>query len=390
LKPRLAIVVSHPIQYYVPLYRQLAGRGDVDIRVFFTWHGGESQQFDPGFESRFAWDIPITDGYESEVAPNVSRNPGTHSFWGLQNPSLISRLYEWKADVVHVTGFRFASHLNAIRTLARNKVPTLFRGDSHLLNETQRGLRWHIKRYLMTKIYSWPSICLYVGTANKAYYKAFGIHDDRLRYCPHSINIKRFVEADAEFERLAAQWRADLGIDEGKQVLLFVGKFQDKKRPVELMKAFIEYNAQKMCLVMIGGGPLGDQVRALARMDPQLFRLVPFQNQSQMPVVYRLGDFFVLPSAYDETWGLAVNEALACGRPAIVSDKVGGAADLISTGFNGEIFTADNWQDFRQKLDRARNIDWRQQKESIRSDVQKRYSLNVTEETLMNATNELI
>src|ERR1700693_3057483 len=138
LKPRLAIVVSHPIQYYVPLYRQLAGRGDVDIRVFFTWHGGESQQFDPGFESRFAWDIPITDGYESEVVPNVSRNPGTHSFWGLQNPSLISRLYEWKADVIHVTGFRFASHLNAIRMLARNKVPTLFRGDSHLPNETQR------------------------------------------------------------------------------------------------------------------------------------------------------------------------------------------------------------------------------------------------------------
>jgi glycosyltransferase involved in cell wall biosynthesis len=71
-----------------------------------------------------------------------------------------------------------------------------------------------------------------------------------------------------------------------------------------------------------------------------------------MPVAYRLGDIFVLPSAHNETWGLAVNEALACGRPVLVSDKVGCAVDIVTSGQNGEVFHKDDWSDFRNTLER--------------------------------------
>jgi len=64
-----------------------------------------------------------------------------------------------------------------------------------------------------------------------------------------------------------------------------------------------------------------------------------------MPLVYRLGDALVLPSGYGETWGLAVNEAQACGRPALVSDCVGCARDIIREGENGMIFRTDDWED---------------------------------------------
>jgi len=46
----------------------------------------------------------------------------------------------------------------------------------------------------------------------------------------------------------------------------------------------------------------------------------------------------VLPSDAGETWGLVVNEAMACGRPAIVSDQVGCAPDLVLNGNTGFIF----------------------------------------------------
>jgi len=59
--------------------------------------------------------------------------------------------------------------------------------------------------------------------------------------------------------------------------------------------------------------------------------------------VYRLGDVFVLPSrGPGETWGLALNEAMACGRPVIASDRVGGARDLIVHGANGWTFESGN------------------------------------------------
>ena len=78
--------------------------------------------------------------------------------------------------------------------------------------------------------------------------------------------------------------------------------------------------------------------------------MLPFQNQSRMPLVYRLGNIFVLPSAHEETWGLAVNEAMACGRPVLVSDMVGCAPELVMPGQTGEIFRTDDWDDFREKL----------------------------------------
>jgi glycosyltransferase involved in cell wall biosynthesis len=60
-----------------------------------------------------------------------------------------------------------------------------------------------------------------------------------------------------------------------------------------------------------------------------------------MPIVYRLGNVFVLPSI-SETWGLAVNEAMACGLPVIVSDKVGCSVDLVEQDKNGYIFKSNN------------------------------------------------
>jgi len=94
---------------------------------------------------------------------------------------------------------------------------------------------------------------------------------------------------------------------------------------------------------------------------------LPFQNQSRMPLVYRLGDALVLPSGYGETWGLAVNEAQACGRPALVSDCVGCARDIIRGGENGMIFRTDDWEDCARAMRRMADGGWRSKREAIRA-----------------------
>ncbi len=327
-KKRLAIVVSHPIQYYVPLYQRLARREELEIRVFYTWHAGEKAVLDRGFDTPVAWDIPLTEGYEFELVPNLARDPGTHHFFGLRNPSLLAQLTAWRPDVVHVTGWAWLSHLQILRELTRQGVPVLFRGDSHLLGSPRRGPRWWAKRALLARIFSWPTRFLYVGQANRAYYEAFGVQQTRLQYCPHSVDVARFAEPSEELEREAAEWRRALGIAEDRRVLLYAGKFDRIKRPLELMSAVLEQPSKKLLLVLVGGGELQGEVSSLAAANPARFRALPFQNQSRMPVTYRLGDLFVLPSM-GESWGLAVNEALACGRPVLVSDRVGCAADVV-------------------------------------------------------------
>ncbi|HEY7299144.1 MAG TPA: glycosyltransferase [Xanthobacteraceae bacterium] len=313
----------------MPLYRRLARQDDLSIKVFFTWHAAQDSVLDHGFNIPVAWDIPLTEGYEFEAVSNVSSNPGTHHFFGLNNPLLMERIKSWQPDIVHITGWAWLSHLRAMRECYRSKIPTFFRGDSHLLDEPCHGYRWRLKHLVLKRVFSWPSGFLVVGRQNRTYYRAFGVRADRLFQCPHSIDVGRFAEPAEEFERQAARWRQQLGIGNERCVLLFAGKFEEKKRPLALMRAVLASGNRSLCVIMVGNGELEREVSEIASAYPELFRVLPFQNQSRMPVVYRLGDLFVLPSGYGETWGLAVNEAMACGRPVLVSDRVGCAVDLV-------------------------------------------------------------
>jgi glycosyltransferase involved in cell wall biosynthesis len=348
VRMRLALVVSHPIQYFVPLYRRLARRSDMILKVFFTWHAGQAAVEDRGFKQAVAWDIPMTEGYPFELVPNISHRPGTHRFLGLRNPALVERVTAWKPDVVQVTGWAWLSHLQALHALQRRGVPTLFRGDSHLLDGKPSGMHGRIKRRLLQRVFSWPAGFLVVGSANAEYYKYFGVDAARLYPCVHSIDVERFAEPADALEQQARDWRARLQIRSEQKVLLFAGKFEAKKRPVDLMEAVLRLPVENVMLVLVGAGELQAEIDRIAAAHPQRFRVLPFQNQSRMPIVYRLGDLVVLFSGYGETWGLAVNEALACGRPVLVSDRVGCAADVVDRGC-GRVIA---WNDFAA-LERA-------------------------------------
>lgn len=70
---------------------------------------------------------------------------------------------------------------------------------------------------------------------------------------------------------------------------------------------------------------------------------MPFQNQQQMPAVYHMADLVALPSqGPGETWGLVVNEAMACGKAVLVSDKAGCQPDLVINEFNGMAFKSND------------------------------------------------
>jgi glycosyltransferase involved in cell wall biosynthesis len=382
---RLAVVVSHPIQYSVPLYQRLSQRDDLEIKVFFTWHAGAGPVEDRGFARPVAWDIPMTQDYEFEPVPNVSRYPGTHHFFGLRNPSLVGRVTSWQPDIVHVTGWAWLSHLQVMHGLRRLGTPIMFRGDSHLLDPVSFRPRWWIKRAILRRVFSWPAVFLVVGSANRSYYEAFGVEPARLFPCPHSIDVARFAEPAATLEEEAARWRQELGIGSAQKVVLFAGKFESKKRPVNLMRAVQQLASSDVVMVLVGGGELQNEIDAIAATDPARFRVLPFQNQSRMPIVYRIGDVFVLPSARGETWGLAVNEALACGRPVLVSDRVGCAPDLVN-GTYGAVFPSNDLSALTRTLgELINNPELRSDMRRTASEHAWSFDIAVTETALVEA-----
>ena len=130
---KLAIITSHPIQYYAPWFRHLADATNFSIKVFYLWNFGVSQQVDMGFKQSIQWDIPLLTGYDYEFVPNVSSKPGTHHFWGLQNPSLLEQISVYNPDAVLLMSYNYASLYKFLWRWNRRRAPLLFRGDSHRL-----------------------------------------------------------------------------------------------------------------------------------------------------------------------------------------------------------------------------------------------------------------
>lgn len=329
------------MQYNAPLFAYLSQLEGIDVRVFYTW-GSEASGgvYDRGFGLERIWDIPLLSGYAYEFVPNTSSRPGSNHFRGIVNPSLIERIRAYNPDMLLVFGWRFQSHLRVLRYF-HGRVPILFRGDSTLLDEWgQPFLKKWLRCLFLKWVYRHVDYALYAGKANHAYFTKLGLREAQLVFAPHAVDNDRFSDKNGDYEKKARSWRAELGIGEKELVFLFAGKLEPKKDPVLLAVAFLALNAPGSRLIFVGNGLLEASLQEKTGKDKRIL-YIPFQNQSLMPVVYRLGDVFVLPSkGPGETWGLAVNEAMASGRAVVVSDRCGCAADLVQEGANGYVFRA--------------------------------------------------
>lgn len=350
---KLAIVTTHPIQYNAPWFRLLAERENVDIKVFYTWSQTKESIKDRTFGRDIKWDIPLLEGYQYEFVENVSKKPGSHHFFGIDCPTLISDIKRYKPDAVLLFGWKFKSHLLAMRYF-KGKIPVWFRGDSTLLDEVS-GLKTKLRRLILNKVYYYVDLALYVGEANKAYFLKHGLQSENLIYVPHAIDNKRFRGTPAsDYDAQALKWRDELGYDANDIVILFAGKFESKKQPDFLIDAFLkasENSFKSLKLLLVGNGPMEKELEIVIKKHTHIQNL-SFQNQTKMPLVYRLGNVFCLPSkGPGETWGLSVNEAMACGKPAIVSSMVGCTKDLIQHQINGYIFEFDNSNELQNILE---------------------------------------
>lgn len=342
---KLAIVTTHPIQYYAPVFKLLAQRERIDIMVFYTWSQSVQQKNDPGFGREVKWDIPLLEGYPYEFVENISEAPGSHHAAGIINPGLIPAISGWGANAVLVIGWAYRSHLAVLKHF-KNKIPVLFRGDSTLLDE-----KWGLKNLLrfayLRWVYSHVDYALYPGTNTKAYFKKYGLTDKQLVFAPHAIDNERFAAPrNAEADALRAG--LNIGIDD--ILILFAGKFESKKSPLLLVGAFLQLEQPNVHLLMAGNGVLEAELKQKA-IENSNIHFMDFQNQLAMPVLYQSCDLFCLPSGGpNETWGLAVNEAMACGKAVLASNKTGCAIDLIKPGENGDIFEAGNQESFYNSL----------------------------------------
>ena len=322
---RLAVVTSHPVQYYAPLFRALAR--EVDLTVFYGYQPQPSDQAEAGFGVGFEWDVDLTDGYRAQWLDNRARQPGLAGFSGISTPEIGQRLRAGSFDAVLLIGWHKKFLLQALFAAKRIGLPVLMRGDSHL--QTPRSRLKRLAKELAYPVFLRQfDAALAVGMMNRDYWQHYHFPAARIFASPHCVDTAWFAERATTAARL--ELRAQLGIAPDAPVVLFAGKLVEIKQPLQLVEAAARVRSSGVGaeLLVAGDGPLRQAVAAHSSALGLRLHMLGFCNQTQMPAAYAAADVLALPSK-QESWGLVANEALACGTPAIVADSVGCAPDLV-------------------------------------------------------------
>jgi glycosyltransferase involved in cell wall biosynthesis len=331
---RVAVVATHPIQYQIPWYQAIARHAGIDLIVYYALVPNSAQQ-GIGFGVPFEWDIPMFDGYRWSALENRRAKPELGRFFGSSTPQIRERLAEDRPDAVIVTGWNSLPLLQALRACEKLGIPRIVRGESNAMRKRPLPTRL-AHRLLLSRFDAF----LAIGKANRDFYLANGVKPQSIFWSRYFVDNERFARAAREVCSRRSELRQRWGIPEQATCFLFAGKLQQKKRIMDLLNAMLAVQARNAAahVLIVGTGQQMAEAQSLVRQNAIRASFAGFLNQTQMAEAYAASDCLVLPSDHGETWGLVVNEAMACGLPAIVSDRVGCGPDLVEDGVTGMIF----------------------------------------------------
>lgn len=340
-KVRVAHLVSHPVQYLAPIYREISKHPDIDFTVYFYSDTSLGTHFDAEFGREFQWSTSLLGGYKHRLFPS-SKGKATKNSFAWPNWDLLADVVRQEYDVLWINSYIGTNALLARIAAFVSGTPVFFRDDTNLL--TPRPLWKRVLKGLLLRNFLRGAWALYVGEQSRQYWASYGVPRERLFFAPHCVDNAYWSSKALELLPKRDQIRKTFGIDDDAPVILFCGKFIPKKQPLMLLSAFAKIRKEMPCwLLMVGDGQLRfaveQQIHDLGIEDAVL---PGFLNQNELPFAYAAGDVFVLPSAFHETWGLVVNEAMNFGLPIVVSDQVGCSKDLVKDGWNGFVFAHDD------------------------------------------------
>ena len=334
----LIIIATHPIQYQVPIWKELAKRLNVEFEVWYLTSHGVEPTFDIQFGKTIMWDIDLLEGYPYRFS-KIHCPKQLTGFWSAKLPNdYKSRLKGNKITHILLLGWNVRAFIEVAFISWRYRKKLWLRAESNDL-KTNSNFKKKIKNLFLKIFFSKIDKFLTIGKANRRLYESFGINEDRFYHAPYCVENERFaIQAQKNInnrDKLRNSW--NINVD--SFCILFVGKFIDKKHPGDIIKAIKILQeidiGRRYHVLYVGTGELSTDLRKntnvvfdvehkidnyYANQNLPTASFTGFVNQSKISEVYIAADLLVLPSEADETWGLVVNEAMASGLPCVVSD----------------------------------------------------------------------
>lgn len=333
---RLAVINSHPIQYFAPLYAHLSRDPSLEVTALYCSNFSLRGELDPGFKQPVTWDVDLLSGYRAIFLGHSASRRTPAGFWSLICPQVWREIRGGRYDAIVLHGYSYAVNVIALMAAKTKGVSVFMRSETHLGLRRPGWKRW-LRDAALSFAYRWVDGFLAIGTANRAYYRALGVPEEKIFDVPYTVDNDRFIAASELTPGQRAEVRKQYGLPIDKPVVLYASKLMRRKHPDDVIRAMARLwnKGISATLLMVGTGEMERELRELAA-SPNMGNVVfaGFVNQAALPKVFAASDVFVLPSD-NEPWGLIVNEAMCAGIPVVVSDEVGCVPDLVQDGING-------------------------------------------------------
>lgn len=326
---KICVVTPQPTPYRDPFWNTVAEQPGVELDVFYCYAKGEDRP----------WEINWPWKFHGEVLPGRPLLGNHNGYW---NPSILRKLRAKSYDAIILGGYNHLTMLAAARYAQRHGIPYFVMCESF-----HRLKRPGYRRWLKTPLVRWfvgrAAGILPTGSLACEYLISYGGRADRCVYVPNSPDLLFLREEAGRLRSDRATLRKQLGIGPGPAVL-FVGRLIRKKGVDILIEAVGKLrNRWAGQLIVVGDGPeqqlLIELTARLGLTDRVWF--VGFRQPRELPQWYCGCDLFVLPSR-SEPWGVVVMEALACGIPVVVTDRVGCYPDVIPNKRVGRVVPAED------------------------------------------------
>lgn len=337
---RVAVVVSHVIQYYAPWFREIARIPGIHLRVFFCRRWGVEKYFDAGFGAEVRWDAPLLDGYEYEFLP-VQGDANARGFWNVDCPAIGQALERFVPDLVQVFGYGIRANWRAARWAKRRGKPMILFSDSNV-SAPRAAWKRAAKQIFVRQFYRYVDGAFCVGDNNRNYHRQYGVPEERLFDGGFPIEVERLRRAAGDPEAARSEIRARYGIADDAFVVNVSAKYIALKRQIDVLAAVhaLAQQGNAPWALLVGDGPDRPVLEEFCRINGvRNAVLTGFINQSEIGRYYAASDVVMLASS-SEAYGIAVAEGMAFGLPAIVSDRCGciGRNDIARPGTSALVY----------------------------------------------------
>jgi len=351
LPAHIAVLNSHPIQYFAPLYAYLNRDPALCVTALYLSNTSIRGATDKGFGRPVRWDIDLLEGYPSLFLGKSFDTNVPGGFFSLAAPEIWNELRSGRYDMLWLNGHNYLANFIALAAAKTFGMPVLMRSETNL-GLRRSSARAFFRQPIMRSLYKTCDAFLAIGTANAKFYRAMGVPDRKVFLVPYAVDNQRFMAAARRSTNERSAVRKKLKMDPELPAVIYASKFQKRKRPETLVAAAAKLKQEglRFQLVFVGSGEMEEELKNLAGSLGLAEIVFPgFVNQAELPSVFSACDIFVLASE-NEPWGLVVNEAMCAGLPVIVSDEVGCAPDLVKNGVNGFVIPAGNTRALAEAL----------------------------------------